>query len=333
MLGTIFTIAEYQGGIGKPWLEVLGEARRLADQDGGRVTTIIVGREAEAGAETLGRYGADEVIVVSEAPFGDFDTQTWGNALALILKDKQADLVLVPATVHGRDLAAWLGAALETGVAADGVAFQRGDGGALHVVRPMYAGKVRTVVAFGDARPMIASLRPNIFAMAQPDEARKATVTHFSLKSDTPVEPRVKLVRHEGHGGGKVELTEARVIVSGGRGMKGPEHFDMLEKLAEVLNGAVGASRMVVDLGWKDHSIQVGQTGKVVNPELYIAVGISGAIQHVVGMQTSKFIVAINKDAEAPIFKLADYGIVGDAFDVVPLLTEELEKAMAPVSV
>lgn len=330
MLKTIFTIAEYQGALSKPWLEVLGEARRLADQDGGHVTTIVVGKDAEAGAETLGRYGADDVIVVGDCH--DFDTQAWGDALAAILGDKKADLVLLPATVHGRDLAAWLGAALDTGVAADCVAFQRGDGGALHAVRPMYAGKVRTVVAFGDARPMIASLRPNIFAMATPDEARKATVTHFAMKSDAPPS-RVRFVRRETHGGGKVELSEARVIVAGGRGMKGPEHFEMLEKLADVLKGAVGASRMVVDLGWKDHSIQVGQTGKVVNPELYIAVGISGAIQHVVGMQTSKVIVAINKDPEAPIFKLADFGIVGDAFEVVPALSEELAKALAPVSV
>ena len=330
MLKTIFTIAEYQGGISKPWLEVLGEARRLADQDGGRVTTIVVGQQAETGADLLGRYGADDVIVVDDAAHADFDTQTWGNTVAGILKDKTADLVLLPATVHGRDLAAWLGAALDTGVAADCVAFQRGEGGALQVVRPMYAGKVRTVVAFGESRPMIASLRPNIFAMGTPDEARKATVTHGATRSDAPAS-RVKLVRREGQEGGKVELSEARVIVAGGRGMKGPEHFDMLDRLADQLQGAVGASRMAVDLGWKDHSIQVGQTGKVVNPELYIAVGISGAIQHVVGMQTSKTIVAINKDPEAAIFKLADYGIVGDAFEVVPMLTEELAKVTATV--
>ncbi|MBM3465828.1 MAG: electron transfer flavoprotein subunit alpha/FixB family protein, partial [Armatimonadetes bacterium] len=199
----------------------------------------------------------------------------------------------------------------------------------LEAVRPLYSGKARARVSFC-GRPQIASLRPNVFAVGDVNDSRAAN-SHRMALGEAPAGAVLREVAAAS--GGKVELSEARVIVAGGRGLKGPEHFDMLEKLAEVVGGAVGASRMVVDLGWKPHDMQVGQTGKVVNPELYIAVGISGAIQHLVGMQTSKTIVAINKDPEAPIFKIADYGVVGDAFEVVPLLTEEFKKALAPVSV
>jgi electron transfer flavoprotein alpha subunit len=330
-MSKIFTVAEFKGGgVGKPALETLGEARRLADGAGARVGVILVGSGAEASVGTLGRYSADEVFLVDDAALATYNLEAYGQAVLAVAREQQPDVLLVPGTVHGRELAPWVAAALGTGCAADVVALSL-NGGVLEAVRPMYSGKVRATVKFGGKKPQIATLRPNIFAPVEPQESRSASVTKVPFQA--PAGLRSRLIETKTNEGATVELSEARVIVSGGRGLKGPENFEMLDKLAGVLGGAVGASRMVVDLGWKDHAMQVGQTGKVVNPELYIAVGISGAIQHLVGMQTSKYIVAINKDADAPIFKIANYGIVGDAFEVVPLLTEELRKVTAPVSV
>lgn len=330
-MSLIMTFAELtQGGLAKPVLETLGEARRQADAAGARVGVVVVGAGLEAATSSLGRYGADEVYVFDHADLAHYTLEGYAAALQTAVEAHKPDVLLLPGTVHGRELAPWLAARLDAGCAADCVAITVAADGALTAVRPMYSGKVRTSVAFDAARPQIATLRPNIFAATAPQDGRSAQVHAGTVAA---VASGATLTQTQVREGGKVELTEARVVVSGGRGMKGPEHFALLESLADVLGGAVGASRMVVDLGWVGHGLQVGQTGKLVNPELYIAVGISGAIQHVVGMQTSKYIVAINKDADAPIFKIADYGIVGDAFEVLPLLTEQLKAALAPVSV
>ena len=330
-MSLILTFAEFSnGGVGKPALEVLGEARRQADASGARVGVVLVGQGVEAGAATLGRYGADEVFSFDHAELASYNLERYAAAVQAVVEAHKPDVLLFPGTVHGRELAPWLAARLDVGSAADCVAITVAASGALSATRPMYSGKVRTTVSFDGARPQIASLRPNIFATGAASEGRTATV---HAMSSTAAAGGATLTGTAARSGGKVELTEARVVVAGGRGMKGPEHFPLLDELAGVLGAAVGASRMVVDLGWVGHSMQVGQTGKLVNPELYIAVGISGAIQHVVGMQTSKVIVAINKDADAPIFKIADYGIVADAFEVLPALTQELKAALAPVSV
>lgn len=321
----ILTVAEFrEGGVGKPVLEALGEARRL----GSSVGVVLIGSGVQAAVDTLGKYGADDVYVFDHADLASYNLEAYAACVQQAVKQAAPEALFVPATTHGRELAAWVAAALRVGLASDVVHVSE----AFEAVRPMYSGKVRTTVAHDGDGLRVFTLRPNIFAPAQPDEARKPTVHAMTFEAPAGM-GRCRLVETRAPQKGTVDLTEARVIVSGGRGLKGPENFEMLEKLAEVLGAAVGASRMVVDLGWKDHAMQVGQTGKIVNPELYIAVGISGAIQHLVGMQTSKYIVAINKDAEAPIFKIADYGIVGDAFEVVPALTEELRKALAPVSV
>lgn len=334
MTQTIYIVAEFRvGGVGKPALETLGEARRLADESGGgKVGAILIGHDVSAGIETLLKYGADDVVVFDHPDLAGYNLSACVACVTTVVTLHKPLVLLLPATTHGNEIAATAAAALGCGMASDVVELHWRDN-TLEAVRPMYSGKVRTTVALDlAARPSIATLRPNIFAPLEPDERRVAAT--LTMPFEAPATGgRCRLVEIKAARKGMAALTEARVIVSGGRGMGGAEHFDILEQLAEVLGAALGASRMVVDLGWKDHAMQVGQTGKIVNPELYIAVGISGAVQHVVGMQTSKYIVAINKDPEAPIFKVADYGIVGDAFEVVPALTEEFRRALVPVSV
>jgi electron transfer flavoprotein alpha subunit len=229
--------------------------------------------------------------------------------------------VLFPASAIGRDLAPRVAARLGVGLAADCTALAT-DGGRLTATRPVFAGKALQTVAFTKS-PAIASLRPKMFAAVNGQGT--ATVTPLTAGFDANG-TRARVTGFARSAGGKVDLTEAEVIVSGGRGLKGPENFAMIEALAEALGGSVGASRAVVDAGWRPHGDQVGQTGKTVAPKLYIAVAISGAIQHLAGMSSSRCIVAINKDPEAPIFKVADYGLVGDAFEVVPALTEAVKK-------
>ncbi len=215
----------------------------------------------------------------------------------------------------GKDLAPRVAAKTGAGLASDCVALEA-KGGKLVARRPMYAGKAYATVEWA-GEPQMATLRPNVFALGVPDPARQAEV----VKGNAPASSRAKVTAVGVSAQGKVQLTEAQIIVSGGRGLKGPENFPLVEALAEAMGAAVGASRAVVDAGWVDHQMQVGQTGKTVSPTLYVACGISGAIQHLAGMSSSKCIVAINKDADAPIFKVADYGILGDVFEVLPKLT------------
>jgi electron transfer flavoprotein alpha subunit len=209
-------------------------------------------------------------------------------------------------------------------VAQDCVEFSL-EAGTLVAKRPIYAGKAYATVTYKDSVPQIATARPNVLALNEPDEARSAAVVDAEFSLDDS-QLKTKVIEFQQEAAGKVDLTEAERIVSGGRGMKGPENYKILEELADLIEATVGASRSAVDAGWRPHSDQVGQTGKVVSPNLYIACGISGAIQHLAGMGTSKVIVAINKDPEAPIFQKADYGVVGDLFEVVPALAEQIRK-------
>jgi electron transfer flavoprotein alpha subunit len=219
-------------------------------------------------------------------------------------------------TAMGKDLAPRVAGKVDAGLASDCVALEAKDG-KLTGRRPMYAGKAYATVEW-DGEPQMASLRPNVFALETPDTSRSPEV----VKGTADTASRAKITSTESAAAGKVELTEAQIIVSGGRGLKGPEHFSLVTDLAEAMGAAVGASRAVVDAGWVEHQMQVGQTGKTVSPSLYVACGISGAIQHLAGMSSSKFIVAVNKDPDAPIFKVANYGILGDVFEVLPKLTE-----------
>ncbi len=299
----------------KPSAEALSEGRRLADASGKPLAALFVGASL-AGAEGAAGYGADAILKVEDAKLAAYSSDLYAQAVAAAVQAKGASVLLLGATALGKDVAPRAAARLGAGYAADVTGLSM-EGGKLQAVRPMYAGKAFATVSF-DSAVQVASTRPNVFPATE--KAGAGTVETLPAPAGD-FKAIVKEILAKG--GGKVDLTEANIIVSGGRGMKGGEQFRILEELADALGGVVGASRAAVDAGWGlPHSMQVGQTGKVVSPTLYIACGISGAIQHLAGMSGSKFIVAINKDPEAPIFKVASYGIVADLFDVVPELTK-----------
>jgi electron transfer flavoprotein alpha subunit len=265
--------------------------------------------------------------MVSHDLLAQYTTDGYAKALADLIAREQPSMVFFGATVMGKDLAPKVAARVNAGLAADCVSMKL-DGDKFVVRRPMFSGKVYAEVAFQNTDIMMASFRPNVLVALPPDAARTAEVVSVTPEI-AAADIRVKVVEVVKTAAGKVDLTEAERIVSGGRGMKGPENYAMIEELAGVIGATVGASRAAVDAGWRPLSDQVGQTGKVVSPNLYIACGISGAIQHYAGMGTSKMIVAINKDSEAPIFTKCDYGIVDDLFKVIPALTAEVKKLMA----
>ena len=322
----VMTFAEQRDGeIRKVSYEVVSEGRRLADAMGQQVTALLLGSNVKAKAETLGHYGADKVLVAEDPRLETYTTDAYVSVIAELVKASDPAVFIMGASVQGKDLAARLAGRLGTGMAQDCTVLSVEDGN-LVAVRPIYAGKAYAKVTFGDSRPHMATARPNVMAMNEPDTSRAVEVVDASVSLDDG-QLKTKVIEVLRDESGKVDLTEADKIVSGGRGMKGPEHYHILEELAGAIGATVGASRSAVD-AWRPHSDQVGQTGKVVSPNLYIACGISGAIQHLAGMSTSKVIVAINKDPEAPIFQKADYGVVDDLFKVVPALTEEVKKFM-----
>jgi electron transfer flavoprotein alpha subunit len=321
----VMTIAEQRDGeIRKISYEIVSEGRRLADALGQNVTTLLLGSNIKDKAAPLGHYGADKVLVADDPRLETYTTDAYAAVIADLVKANDPAILLLGASVQGKDLAARLSARLGVGVAQDCTAFSIEDGN-LAAIRPIYAGKAYAKVTFNESWPQMASARPNVMAMNEPDASRAAEVVEASFSLDDSL-LKTKVTDVAKDESGKVDLTEAEKIVSGGRGMKGPEHYQILEELADVIGASVGASRSAVDAGWRPHTDQVGQTGKVVSPNLYIACGISGAIQHLAGMSTSKVIVAINKDPDAPIFQRADYGVVDDLFKIVPALTEEAKK-------
>jgi electron transfer flavoprotein alpha subunit len=325
-MAPIVTFAEQRDGkLRRPTLEAVSEARRLAGP-GGRVESILVGSGVAGLAQELASYGADAVHVFDQPELAQYATEAFARAIAQVASETKAGVLLVPFTALGKDVAPRVSAKLGAGLASDCVALSI-DGGRLTARRPLYAGKAFATVTFaGDLQ--IATLRSNVFALATPDASRKAEVVTRTVDGAA----RAKVVEVKAAASGKIELSEAQTIVSGGRGLKGPENFHLVENLASALGAAVGASRAVVDAGWVDHHYQVGQTGKTVSPTLYIAAGISGAIQHLAGMSSSKVIVAINKDADAPIFKVANYGLLGDVFEILPKLTEAAKAHLAAKS-
>ncbi len=325
----IWVYAEVKDGkVKKVTYEMLGAAKKMSEKKGEPVCALLIGKDVSPLASELGAYGADKVFVVEGDAFAKYTTGAYTKAICDLVKQYEPSILLFGATINGKDLSARIAGRLGVGLATDCTEVWLDEGGNLVVKRPMFAGKVYAEVIFSDRKPQMASIRPNALGIPEADPSRKAEV----LKVDISVNDEefgYKVVGFEPVGTGKIDLTEAEIIVSGGRGMKAAENFKLLEELAELLGGAVGASRAAVDAGWRPQSDQVGQSGKVVSPNLYIACGISGAIQHLAGMGTSKVIVAINKDPEAPIFKKADYGIVDDLFKVVPALIEEVKKLKA----
>ena len=323
----VCVITEFRGGaFRRVSFEVASEGRRLADALGEPLTAIALGDGVAAAAADLGHYGVEKVYAVDQPVLKDYLAETSAPVVAEILQTLQPRVVLSAASVDGKDLIARLAARLSAGLAQDCTALKI-EGGALKAKRPVYAGKALAWYEWADGSyPQMASCRPNVMDCRPADTSKSAAVETPAVTLPAAVKTRVVGVEAAA---GTVDLAEAQVIVSGGRGLKGPEHFAILEDLAQLLGGAVGASRAAVDAGWRPHADQVGQTGKVVTPTLYLACGISGAIQHLAGMGSSKIIVAINKDPEAPIFSKADYGVVEDLFQFVPALIEEVKKFKA----
>jgi electron transfer flavoprotein alpha subunit len=322
MANVLAVTEQRDGALRKASLEVVGAARQLADAMGGTVDALVLGAPGvNAAGFGLGAAGADRVLAAEDASFGVYSPCGYAGTAAAVAQAGGYGAVLVAATAAGKDLAPRIAARLDAPLATDvtGVGF---EGGKVTAIRPIYAGKVIQHLRL-DAPLAVLSLRPNTFA---PGTAAKAGAVS---KVAAVTAARVVVREVKAAGQGKLDVAEASVVVSGGRGLKGPEHFALIEQLAQALGAAVGASRAVVDAGWRPHAEQVGQTGKTVSPQLYVAVGISGAIQHLAGMKTAKVIVAINKDKDAPIFQVADYGIVGDLFEIVPRLTAEVAKARA----
>ena len=323
----IWIVAEQrEGELRKISFELVSEGRRLADKMGQSVTAILLGSHIKGKAAVLGKYGADKVIVADDERLATYTTDTYVSVLAQLTRASEPAIILLGATVQGKDMSGRLAARLGVGMAQDCVAFSI-ENSNLIAIRPIYAGKAYATVTFEESWPQIATGRPNVFELNEPDDSRPVEVIGAEFNLDDS-QFKTKIIESIQEAGGKADLTEAERIVSGGRGMKGPENYVILEELADLIGATVGASRSAVDAGWRPHSDQVGQTGKVVSPNLYIACGISGAIQHLAGMGTSKYIVAVNKDPDAPIFQKADYGVVGDLFEVVPALIEELKKIL-----
>jgi electron transfer flavoprotein alpha subunit len=325
----IWVYAEHKDGkVKKVTFEILNEAKKMAEKKGEPLCAILIGSGVEEMAAIVGAHGAAKVYCVEADNLGAYTTGGFTKAFCDVVQQEKPSIVLFGASINGKDLSARVAGRLGVGLATDCTGIGLDDAGRLQVRKPMFSGKVYAEVVFSDDQPQMASIRPNVLMAAAPDASRKPEVVKVaaSVKAEDLMVNVLEVVKT---GGEKPDLTEAEIIVSGGRGMKGPENYKILEELADVLGAVVGASRSAVDAGWRPQSDQVGQSGKVVAPNLYIAAGISGAIQHLAGMGTSKVIVAINKDPEAPIFKKADYGVVDDLFKVVPAFTEECKKLKA----
>ncbi|MBM3331620.1 electron transfer flavoprotein subunit alpha/FixB family protein [candidate division WOR-3 bacterium] len=311
-----------EGRLKKVAFEDLCVGYAIAEKRGGDLVAVIIGSGIKDLAAEVVKFGVNKVITVDDASLQFYTSDGYAGALEKLCREHKPHTIVLAATVMGKDLSATLAARLETAIVPDCIALEFDEAGNPIMTRPVYAGKAITRVKAPTASPLIITMRPRAYS-AQPENDKGAQVVAGNA---APAELRTKVAEIVKAVIKTVELTEADIIISGGRGMKGPENYPMLEELAGVVNAAVGASRAAVDAGWRDHQFQVGQTGKVVAPSLYIACGISGAIQHLVGMVNSKTIVAINKDPEANIFKVADYGIVGDLFKIVPMLTAEFRK-------
>lgn len=324
MANNILIVAEGRDGtLRKVSYELVTVANEMAKGLGGAVEAVTLGSGIAKCAESLAKTGVAQVYQVDHAAMATFAPEVFTAALAEVIRKAQPAVILFGATGFGKELGARIAARLDMGLITDCTSFTV-DGGTLVLKRPVYAGKaVATVKA--KALPVMVSIRPNIF----PPAAEGSASAPIEKMDFTATAPRAKVVEKVKKEAASVDLAEAKIVVSGGRGAKTAEGFAPIKQLANTLGAAVGASRAAVDAGWIDYSTQVGQTGKTVAPKLYIALGISGAIQHLAGMSSSKVIVAVNKDPDAPIFKVADYGIVGDLFDVVPALNEEFKKVLA----
>jgi electron transfer flavoprotein alpha subunit len=319
----VLAFAEERGGkFKKSSFETVQAARGFAETLKAEFFAVVVGNGVRTIASSLGSYGAGRVIAVDDPALAEHSNGAFARAIAEVAAKEHAELLFLPASQMGKDLAPRVAVKLGAGLAADCVALKI-DGGEIVATRPVFAGKALLDVKV--TTPVkIFTLRPNVFSAKPHEGTANVEELHVAFEPGD-LQTKVKELKVSV---GRPDVTEADIIVSGGRGLKGPENFHLIESLADTIGAGVGASRAVVDAGWRPHDEQVGQTGKTVSPMLYIACGISGAVQHLAGMSSSKYIVAINKDKDAPIFQIADYGIVGDVFDVLPALTLELGKVV-----
>jgi electron transfer flavoprotein alpha subunit len=309
--------------------ELLGKGKALAKDLGCDVTAILLGSGVEPLCASLTEHGADRVILVDDPALATYMTEPYAHALSEVLKKHKPEIVLYGATAIGRDLAPRVSARVHTGLTADCTGLDiEPETRHLLMTRPAFGGNIMATIVCAEFRPQMATVRPGVMQRCEPDASAPLKVERFEVK-DLASRANVEILDVVKKVSGKMDIQDAKILVSGGRGMGGPENFSILEELAKVLGGAVSSSRAAVDAGWVEKDRQVGQTGKTVRPKLYIACGISGAIQHLAGMEESDLIVAINKDPGAPIFEVADFGLVGDLFKIVPLFTEAVKKALA----
>lgn len=311
-------------------LELLGQGRKMADDLGEKLVAIIPGNEIEDFAKMAIHYGADEAIVVDQKELKDYSTDGYTKAMCTLIKKYNPAVLLIGATNNGRDLGPRVSSRMQTGLTAD--CTELGVDSETRLVkwtRPAFGGNLMATILCPDHRPQIGTVRPGVFKKPEEDTGRKGEIIHETVEFG-PDEIRTRIVEVITEAGGAdMNLEEAEIIVSGGRGVGGPEGFEVLKELADEIGAQIGASRAAVDSGWISSLHQVGQTGKSVGPKIYIACGISGAIQHVAGMSSSDVIIAINKDPDAPIFNIADYGIVGDLFEIIPELTKRIRSSKA----
>ncbi|MCQ2553909.1 MAG: electron transfer flavoprotein subunit alpha/FixB family protein [Clostridia bacterium] len=317
------------GGCKNVGIELLTPGRMMADKQGGKLVAVVIGCNATKAIEEANTHGADQIIVVDGPEYKEYNTDAYAIALTHLVEKYAPTSVLIGATNNGRDLAPRVSCRVKTGLTADCTSLDvDAETGNVMWTRPAFGGNLMATIICPDQRPQMGTVRPSVFKKCEPTEAKAEIINEdFHVAADqirTQVLEVIKDLDGEG-----VDLEGAEIIVSGGRGVGGPEGFGIIKECADALGGVVGASRAAVDAGWIAHAHQVGQTGKTVAPQIYIACGISGAIQHAAGLGGSDCIIAINKDPDAPIFDIADYGVVGNLFDVLPVLIEEIKKSRA----
>ncbi|MCC8182927.1 MAG: electron transfer flavoprotein subunit alpha/FixB family protein [Clostridiales bacterium] len=308
--------------------ELLNPGRMMADKLGSQLVAVVLGNGVEAVAQQAIAYGADKVLLVEGDEYETYNTDAQTYAMVNLIQKYQPFIVLYGATNNGRDVGPRVACAAHTGLTADCTGLDIDENGLLASTRPAFGGNLMATISCPDHRPQMSTVRPGVFKKPEADDSRTGEIVREDIHID-PANIRVQLLERVKEVAEAVNLEEADVIVSGGRGLKSAENFALVRELADAMGGVVGASRAAVDAGWIPHAHQVGQTGKTVAPKIYVAVGISGAIQHLAGMSGSDTVIAINKDPDAPIFSVADYGIVGDLFEVVPALTAAIKAKKA----
>ncbi len=322
--GVYVFIEQREGTVQNVALELLGKARELADKLGEEVVGILPGYKSTDQAQKCVEYGADRVLVIDAPELEAYTTEPYAQAINQVISERKPAIVLFGATTIGRDLGPRLSARVGTGLTADCTGLEISDDRDLMMTRPAFGGNLMATIVCREHRPQMSTVRPGVMRMAQPDKNRKGEIEQVKIDFN-PAKFRVRVKEHVKASKNLVDIADAKILVSGGRGVGSKEGFDTLHKLADAIGAEVSSSRAMVDAGIIGHERQVGQTGKTVRPDVYFALGISGAIQHLAGMEESEFIIAVNKDKFAPIFSVADLGIVGDLHKIVPMLTERLK--------